>query len=152
MCNENSCCQKPEQLKGKPRECAPKQIEECHGSSKNHPCVTKNKTETFTKKFDFACMASHEYEQREKNVFYETREFKMRIIDLAPGQGMPRCDMKSHVVFVCIEGEAEVSVGIHNVSISRGQGLVTEPATISMQTKAGARILGIQIHGERKEK
>jgi quercetin dioxygenase-like cupin family protein len=104
------------------------------------------------KKFDIACMKANEYEQREKNAFCKTREFKMRIIDLAPGQGMPRSDMKSHVVFVCIEGEAEVSVGIDNVSISRGQGLVTEPATISMQTKAGARILGIQIHGARTEK
>ena len=32
-------CQHPEKLKGNPKECTPKQIEKCHGSKKNHPCV-----------------------------------------------------------------------------------------------------------------
>jgi ArsR family transcriptional regulator len=36
-------CQHPEKLKGKPEECSPKQIEKCHGSKKNHPCVPKSK-------------------------------------------------------------------------------------------------------------
>jgi DNA-binding transcriptional ArsR family regulator len=30
-------CQKPEKLKGKPEECTPDQIKECHGD-KEHPC------------------------------------------------------------------------------------------------------------------
>ncbi len=96
-------------------------------------------------KFDVAGMEAHGYDQREKNVFYQTSEFKMRVIDLAPGQGIPRCDMMSYVVFVCVEGEAEVSVNLDKATISRGQGLITEPAMISMQTNAGARLLGIQI-------
>ena len=103
------------------------------------------------KKFDITGMIAHEYDQRGKNVFYETPEFKMRIIALEPGQHMPRCDMMSFVVFVCIEGDAEVYVGIDKVSISAGQGLVTEPATISMETKRGARLLGIQIKSKSKE-
>lgn len=41
MCNNK--CQRPEKLKGSPKECTPKQIEKCHGSSKNHPCVGKSK-------------------------------------------------------------------------------------------------------------
>ncbi len=36
-------CQHPEKLKGNPKECTPKQIEKCHGSKKNHPCVGKGK-------------------------------------------------------------------------------------------------------------
>ena len=36
MCND--CCQKPEQLKGKPEECSPEQIKMCHGDSGEHPC------------------------------------------------------------------------------------------------------------------
>ena len=32
------CCQKPEKMKTKPEQCSPKQIEECHGPAKKHPC------------------------------------------------------------------------------------------------------------------
>lgn len=37
MCR--NCCQRPEKLKGKPSECTPEQIQECHGDTKEHPCV-----------------------------------------------------------------------------------------------------------------
>lgn len=37
------CCQKPDQLKGKPEECSPEQIRKCHGDVKEHPCVTGEK-------------------------------------------------------------------------------------------------------------
>ncbi len=36
-------CQKPEKLKGKPSQCSPEQIKECHGDDPNHPCVKKDK-------------------------------------------------------------------------------------------------------------
>jgi ArsR family transcriptional regulator len=32
------CCERPEKLKGKPEECTPDQIRECHGEVKEHPC------------------------------------------------------------------------------------------------------------------
>ena len=37
-------CEHPERLKGKPEECTPEQIKECHGdiSIEEHPCVSKN--------------------------------------------------------------------------------------------------------------
>ncbi|MFW6437671.1 MAG: hypothetical protein ACOCZ7_01550 [Armatimonadota bacterium] len=31
-------CQQPEKLKGKPGECSPEQIRECHGDVEKHPC------------------------------------------------------------------------------------------------------------------
>jgi len=31
-------CQSPEKLIGKPEECTPEQISECHGDDKEHPC------------------------------------------------------------------------------------------------------------------
>ncbi len=31
-------CQHPEKLKGKPEECTPEQIKECHGDTQGHPC------------------------------------------------------------------------------------------------------------------
>lgn len=43
MCEEKdrkSECKKSEKLKGKPEECSPEQIKECHGDVKGHPCVT----------------------------------------------------------------------------------------------------------------
>jgi hypothetical protein len=41
-CGEGHCCQKPEELKGKPEECTPEQIRKCHGDVENHPCVEKS--------------------------------------------------------------------------------------------------------------
>ena len=32
-------CEHPEKLKGKPGECSPEQIRECHGKDAKHPCV-----------------------------------------------------------------------------------------------------------------
>ena len=39
MCKD--CCQQPDRLKGRPEECAPEQVRECHGDEKAHPCIPK---------------------------------------------------------------------------------------------------------------
>jgi len=40
MCNdEKAQCQKPEKLKGRPKDCTPEQIRECHGTDEKHPCI-----------------------------------------------------------------------------------------------------------------
>jgi DNA-binding transcriptional ArsR family regulator len=36
-------CQHPDKLKGKPGQCTPEQIKECHGDSPNHPCEKEKK-------------------------------------------------------------------------------------------------------------
>jgi len=41
MCQ--NCCEHPEKLKGKPEECSEKQIKECHGDVKEHPCESEKK-------------------------------------------------------------------------------------------------------------
>ena len=39
-CNDKKQgCQKPEELKGKPEDCAPEQIRKCHGDVEAHSCV-----------------------------------------------------------------------------------------------------------------
>lgn len=38
MCDEKKKCQKPEKLTGKPEDCTPEQISECHGDEKEHQC------------------------------------------------------------------------------------------------------------------
>lgn len=40
MCDDKPCCEHPEKLKGKPSECSPEQIKECHGETTAHPCVS----------------------------------------------------------------------------------------------------------------
>jgi len=40
MCNCKGC-QHPEKLKGKPGDCSPKQVRECHGDAKKHPCTQR---------------------------------------------------------------------------------------------------------------
>ncbi len=43
MCfDEKSRCEHPEKLTGKPGECSPEQIRECHGDAERHPCVSSD--------------------------------------------------------------------------------------------------------------
>ena len=37
-------CENLQQLKGKPEECTPEQIKECHGEGNDHPCVKNGKS------------------------------------------------------------------------------------------------------------
>ena len=42
MCKaeKENTCEHPEKLKGKPGECSPEQIKECHGDIEEHPCIS----------------------------------------------------------------------------------------------------------------
>ena len=80
-----------------------------------------------------------------KKVFFESSEFSARVVSLPPGAQMPPCEMSAYVLFYVINGEAEVSVNSKKAVIATGQCLISEPATLSMKTKDGTRILGIQI-------
>jgi len=95
--------------------------------------------------FDVKEMVAYPYEERDKNVFYKAKEFKARIIELQAGEEMPTCEMASYVIFYVIKGTAEVRVNQEKVNIKEGQCLITEPATLSMRTNDGVKIVGIQI-------
>ncbi len=97
------------------------------------------------KVFDLDAMEAKPYEERDKNVFYQAPEFKTRIIELAAGGEIPLCEMSDHVIFYVLTGEAEVTVNGESSTLRDGQCLISPPATFSMTTKAGARLLGIQI-------
>lgn len=43
--DKKSGCQCPEELKGKPEEWTPEQVEKCHGSKDEHPCAPKERRE-----------------------------------------------------------------------------------------------------------
>ncbi len=95
--------------------------------------------------FDLGAMTPHPYDEREKNVFCQTPQFKARIIELPAKGRMPTCEMASHVLLYVVQGEAEVQVNQEVATIKEGQCLVSEPATLSMKTEDGVKILGIQI-------
>ena len=97
------------------------------------------------KMFDLDEMTAHPYEEREKNVFYQAKEFKTRIIELPPGGRIPLCEMAEHVIFYVLNGEARLSVNSEAVILKEKQCLITEPATISIKTERGAKLMGIQI-------
>ena len=91
--------------------------------------------------FDLKAMKAYPYEERDRNVFYKAKEFKARIIELPAGGDMPTCEMASYV----IERAAEVRVNQEKVNIKKGQCLITEPATLSMRTNDGVKIMGLQV-------
>ncbi len=95
--------------------------------------------------FDVNAMGVYPYEERDRNVFYKAKEFKTRIIELPAGGEMPTCEMASYVIFYFIDGAAEVKVNQEKVNIIKGQCLITEPATLSMRTNNGVKIMGIQV-------
>ena len=95
--------------------------------------------------FDLNAMKAWPYEERDKNVFFRTPEFKARIIELPPKGVMPECKMTSYVVFTVMDGEATVTVNQKQTRLQAGQCLITEPATLSMRTEKGVKIIGIQI-------
>ncbi len=97
------------------------------------------------KVYDLKSESSHPYGERDKNVFYKAEQFKARIVELPSGGEMPTCEMNSHVVFYVISGAAEVSVNGESAILEEGQCLITEPATLSMKTEDGVRMMGIQI-------
>jgi quercetin dioxygenase-like cupin family protein len=97
------------------------------------------------KVFDLAAMEAQPYEKRDQNVFYKVPEFKTRIIELPPGGEIPKCEMSDHVIFYILAGEAEITVNAQISTLGERQCLITPPASFSMKTEKGVRILGIQI-------
>lgn len=54
MCGNGECCEKPEQLKGRPQECSPEQIKICHGSETDHPLSSGKRTSS-TRRLSSRC-------------------------------------------------------------------------------------------------
>ncbi|MBN1561395.1 hypothetical protein JW998_14165 [candidate division KSB1 bacterium] len=102
------------------------------------------------KVFDLHEMKVHAHDERSLNVFYDTPEFKARMIELPCGGTMRACDMTSYVVFIVMEGAVTVLVDQEEAYLKTGQCLITEPATLSMKSEIGVKILGLQVMKEKK--
>jgi quercetin dioxygenase-like cupin family protein len=70
---------------------------------------------------------------------------KARIIELPPDGEIPIYEMLSYVIFYVIKGTAEAKVNQEKIILKEGQCLITEPATLSMKTQEGVKMMGIQI-------
>jgi len=94
---------------------------------------------------DFNKILGFPYEERHKNVLYNTDDFKIRIIDLHENGNIPECNMESHVVFVVMHGQVDITVNGEKFSLTEKQSMTSEPGTFSMSTINGAKLMGIQI-------
>jgi len=99
--------------------------------------------------FDLKALGTHPFEEREKNIIYNVEEFKVRIIKLPADGKIPDCNMSSYVMFYVIDGSVDVTVDQEKKTINEGQCLISEPATISMNSIDGAKLMGIQITVEK---
>jgi quercetin dioxygenase-like cupin family protein len=97
------------------------------------------------KVFNIKSIEAFPYEERAKNVFFSSDNFKLRIIELKPDGRMPSCEMESNVIFYMIKGEAEITVNGESKSVKEGECLISAPGTFSMHAKSAVRMLGIQI-------
>lgn len=95
--------------------------------------------------FDLASMVSEPHDRRNVNVFYQNERFKTRIISLEQGGKIPQCVMKSYVMFYVIHGEILLTKGLETATLRENQLFISEPATLSMESTSGAKLLGIQI-------
>lgn len=95
--------------------------------------------------FDLMNFGTHDYENRHINVFFQNDLFKTRVIVLEAGGKIPQCQMDSYVMFYVIKGEVLLRKNDETSPLKENQVFITEPALLSMESKAGARLMGIQI-------
>ncbi len=95
--------------------------------------------------FDFNKIKGLPYEERHKNVLYKTGDFKIRVVDLPENGSMPECNMETHVVFVVMQGQVDITVNGKVHTLNEKQSLASEPAVFSMKSIKGAKLMGIQI-------
>lgn len=95
--------------------------------------------------FDIKALQAFPFAERQKNVFFQANEFKMRIIELKKNEQLPDCQMSSHVIFLLLSGVVEVLVNNKKSLLNEGELLVSEPARFAMKAISPSRLVGIQI-------
>ena len=79
------------------------------------------------------------------NVFFENDLFKTRVIVLEPEQKIPECMMDSFVMFYVVKGEVLLRKNEESTILKENHVFITEPALLSMETRTGARLMGVQF-------
>ena len=87
------------------------------------------------------------FEERDKNVLFQSGAFKVRLIQLEAGGEIPPCTMAMNVIFCVLRGKGIITVNDKTNQVKPHSLIITPPATISMKSDEGMRVLGIQIVG-----
>jgi quercetin dioxygenase-like cupin family protein len=87
----------------------------------------------------------HPFEERDRNVLFQNETFKVRLIQLEAGEEIPPCAMAMNVIFCVLQGKGVITVNDKPNQVKPHSLLITPPATISMRSKDGMKLLGIQI-------
>ena len=95
--------------------------------------------------FDLMSLEAEGYEKRNVNVFFENDLFKTRVIVLEPEQKIPECMMDSFVMFYVVKGEVLLRKNEESTILKENNVFITEPALLSMETRTGARLMGVQF-------
>ena len=95
--------------------------------------------------FDLTKLVAEGHENRGVNVFYQNDLFKTRVIVLEAGGKIPECRMESYIMFYVVQGEVLLHKNDESSPLRAGQVFISEPTLISMESQAGARLLGVQI-------
>ena len=95
--------------------------------------------------FDLNDSDIYPFEEREKNVLFQSGTFKVRLIRLEAGGEIPPCTMAMDVIFCILQGKGLITVNEQSNQVKPHSLIVAPPVTISMKSDEGMRLLGIQI-------
>ena len=98
--------------------------------------------------FDLNDIFVHPLEERDRNVLFQTETFKVRLIQVDSGGEIPPCTMATNVLFCILQGEGIITVNGKTNQVKPHSLVIAPPATISMRSNEGMKLLGIQIVGE----
>ena len=95
--------------------------------------------------FDLNDILVHPFEERDGNVLFQNETFKVRLIQLEAGGEIPPCAMAMNVIFCVLRGKGIITVNDKTNQVKPHSLIITFPATISMKSDEGMKLLGIQI-------
>jgi quercetin dioxygenase-like cupin family protein len=95
--------------------------------------------------FDLNDSNVYPFEEKDKNVLFQSGVFKVRLIQLEGGGEIPPCVMTMNVMFCVLQGKGIITVNDKPNQVKPHFLIITPPATISMKSDEGMRVLGIQI-------
>jgi len=98
--------------------------------------------------FDLNDSNVYPFEERDKNVLFQSGAFKVRLIQLEAGGEIPPCAMAMNVIFCVLRGKGIITVNDKTNQVKPHSLIIAPPATISMKSEQGMKLLGVQINVE----
>jgi len=99
--------------------------------------------------FDLNEIRIYPFVEKERNVIFQSEAFKVRLIHLEAGGEIPPCTMTTNVLFCVLQGGGVITVNESSNQVKSHSLVITPPATISMKSEKGMKLLGIQIVGSK---